>query len=104
MIVDHSGSWLAGVNGARPGLVMPGIVLLGSRYFQEVAPDVAMDQAEFVAMDQVVITPAGTFSKCVKSAETTPLEPKALEFKLYAPDIGLVQDDTLLLVQYGFVR
>jgi hypothetical protein len=104
VIVDHSGSWLAGVNGAKPGLVMPGIVLLGSRYFQEVAPGVAMDQAEFVAMDQVVTTPAGTFSKCVKSAETTPLEPKALEFKLYAPDIGLVQDDTLLLVQYGFVR
>ncbi len=104
VIVAHDGSWLTGVNGARPGLIMPGTVLLGSRYFQEVAPLVAMDQAEFVAMDQVVTTPAGTFEKCVKTQETTPLEPKALEFKVYAPDVGLVQDDTLLLVQYGFVR
>ncbi len=104
VIVDHSDSWLAGVNGAKPGLIMPGIILLGARYFQEVAPDVAMDRAEIVAMDQVVVAPAGTFDQCVKMKETTPLEPKALEFKLYAPGIGLVQDDTLLLVQYGFVR
>ena len=104
VIVGHSGSWLAGVNGAKPGLIMPGIILLGARYFQEVAPDIALDQAEIVAMDQVVTTPAGTFKKCVKTRETTPLEPKALEFKQYAPEIGLVQDDALLLVQYGFVR
>jgi hypothetical protein len=104
VITGHDGSWLTGVNGAKPGLIMPGLVLLGARYFQEVAAGVALDQAEVVAMNQTVATPAGSFSGCVKMRETTPLEPKALEFKLYAPGIGLVQDDTLLLVQYGFVR
>ena len=71
---------------------------------EEVAPDVGLDRAEITAMGQVVETPAGTFEGCIEMQETTPLEPKALEFKRYAPDIGLVQDDTLLLVQYGFVR
>jgi hypothetical protein len=104
VIVAHDGSWLAGVSGAKPGLIMPGIILLGARYFQEVAPGVALDRAEIDAMDQVVATPAGTFTRCVKMEETTPLEPKAQEFKLYAPGVGLVQDDTLLLIQYGYVR
>ena len=43
--ISTEGSWLAGQNGARPGLIMPGTFLLGSRYFQEVAPDVALDRA-----------------------------------------------------------
>ena len=37
-IVGHDGAWLAGVNGARPGIIMPGRYLLGARYFQEIAP------------------------------------------------------------------
>ncbi len=104
VIVGHGGSWLAGVNGAKPGLIMPGIVLLGSRYFQEVAPGVDLDQAEIDAMHVSVTTPAGTFDNCIRTEETTPLEPKALEFKLYSAGVGLVQDDTLLLVRYGYVR
>jgi hypothetical protein len=104
LIVAHSGSWLAGSNGARAGLIMPGIILLGSRYAQEIAPGIAMDQAETVGMDETVVTPAGTFEKCVKSAETTALEPNALEFKFYAAGIGLVQDDTLRLARYVFVK
>ncbi len=104
VIVGHEGAWLAGVNGARAGIVMPGTVLLGSRYFQEIAPDVAMDRAETVSMSETVSTPAGTFDDCVKVEETTPLEVNAKENKFYAAGVGLVQDDTLLLVRYGTVR
>jgi hypothetical protein len=104
VIVDHPGSWRAGVGGARAGFVMPGTPLLGGRYFQEVAPGLALDRAEIVSMSEVVATPAGTFERCLETAETTPLEPFSHENKWYAPGIGLVQDDTLLLVRYGFVR
>ena len=31
------GSWEAGVNGAIPGIMMPGTFLLGAKYFQEIA-------------------------------------------------------------------
>jgi hypothetical protein len=37
-VVSHDGSWLAGVKDAEAGVVMPGIILLGSRYYQELAP------------------------------------------------------------------
>ena len=35
VIVSHEGAWLAGIDGARPGIIMPGTFLLGARYFQE---------------------------------------------------------------------
>jgi len=72
-------------------------VLLGARYFQEIAPEVAMDRAEITSLTEVVETPAGTFKKCLKTRETTPLEPDAEEFKWYAPGIGLIQDGVLKL-------
>ena len=45
-IVNHTGTWHHGINNAKAGLIMPGIGLLGSRYHQETAPDVAIDRAE----------------------------------------------------------
>jgi len=81
---------------------MPGTIMLGSRYFQEVAPDVAMDRAEIVSMDEVVDTPAEVFEGVVKMKETTPLEPGAVEYKYHAKDVGLIQDSNLKLEKYGF--
>jgi len=101
VIVSHAGSWHAGENGARPGIIMPGVILLGGRYYQEVAPGVAMDRAEIISMSQVMQTPAGRFENCLETEETTPLEPNALEFKFYAPGIGLIKDGTLELTYYG---
>jgi hypothetical protein len=95
-IVSHEGAWRAGVEGARAGIIMPGTVLLGSRYYQEVAPGVAEDRAENVAMDGTVETPAGTFTDCLQVDETTPME-SGVSIKMYAPGVGLVQDDILYL-------
>jgi hypothetical protein len=96
-IVSHDGAWLAGKNGAKPGIIMPGTVLLGSRYFQEVAPGVALDQAEHTAMGLHVSVPAGNFSGCLEATETTPLEPGSESTKVYCPDVGLVIDGDLEL-------
>ncbi|MFH1321213.1 MAG: hypothetical protein ABII90_11265 [Bacteroidota bacterium] len=40
----------------------------------------------------------------MKVEETTPIEPKAKEYKIHAPGIGLVKDEDLLLIKYGFVK
>ena len=98
MVVSHDGSWRAGVAGARPGIIMPGVQLLGARYHQEVAPGVALDRAETVSIDRRVATPAGTFENCLETKETTPLEPNSKGVKLYAPDVGLVKDGAVELV------
>jgi hypothetical protein len=97
--VSHEGSWLAGKNGARPGLLMPGgAFLLGSRYFQEVAPRVALDRAEHVAMNLTIRVPAGRFRSCVEIQETTPLEP-GVSSKKYCRGVGLVIDGDLQLAE-----
>ncbi len=97
-IVSHDGAWKAGENGATAGIIMPGTVVIGSRYFQEVAPGVAMDRAEHVAMGVTVVTEAGTFEDCLRVDETTPLEPGQVSPKTYAPGVGLVVDNILELI------
>jgi hypothetical protein len=101
VVVSHDGAWRAGEDGASPGIVMPGTVLLGARYYQEIAPGIALDRAENVAMDLEVETEAGTFDDCLRVDETTPLEPGHVSTKVYAPGIGLIVDDVLELVEWA---
>lgn len=103
-LVGHEGAWQSGENGAKYGLMMPAIALTGSRYYQEIAPDVAMDRAEILSVDDTLKTPAGFFENCVTIEETTPLEPKATDYKIYAPGVGIIKDGSLLLVKSGFVE
>jgi len=100
VVVSHDGAWRAGEDGARAGIMMPGTILVGSRYYQEIAPGVALDRAENVSLDERVRTGAGDFDDCLLVDETTPLEPKSRSVKLYAPGIGLVVDDEVKLVDY----
>jgi len=99
-IVSHAGAWLAGKNGARPGVIMPGTFLLGSRYYQEIAPGVAEDRAEHLAMGLDLELPAGVLDDCVHIVETSPLEPGAESVKFYCEGIGLVADGEAELVSY----
>ena len=100
-VVRHEGAWESGKNGARFGLMVPGRPQVGARFYQEVAPGVAMDRAKIVALDASLRTPAGEFTGCLEFVETTPLEPFARDTKIYAPGVGLVRDGSLLLVEYG---
>jgi hypothetical protein len=102
-VVRHEGAWLAGVNGNRPGLIMPGTPKPGMKYYQEIAPGVAMDRAEVVSLSETCETPAGKFPNCLKVKEGSALEFWAREYKYHAPGIGLVRDEDLELVSYGYV-
>lgn len=102
IVFGHTGAWRAGQNEARPGLMMPGQPTIGQKYYQEVAPRVAMDRAEVVSLNESLLTPAADFSDCLKTLETTPINPYERSYKTYAPDIGLIQDEYLLLTEYGF--
>jgi hypothetical protein len=101
VIVSHDGAWEAFKDGAKPGIIMPGRILLGSRYHQEIAPGVAEDRAEHIEFPERIRTPAGTFDFCLKVEESTPLEPGHASLKVYAPGIGLVRDGSIKLVAYG---
>jgi len=103
-VVKREGSWLAGVNGNKAGLMMPGTPKSNMKYYQELAPGVAMDRAEIETLTETCKTPAGTFSGCMKVKETSAIELLAKEYKYHAPGIGLVRDDELRLVKYGFIK
>ena len=100
-IASHGGAWLSGVNGAKYGLMMPGQPLIKARYYQEIAPKVAMDRAEILSLSVAMKTPAGEFTNVLKTEETSPLEPLVHEAKYYARGIGLIQDGGMKLVRYG---
>ena len=102
--VSHDGSWLAGTAGNRAGLIMPGSPKVGMKYYQEVAPGVAMDRAEIVSVDEKCKTAAGTVAGCLKIRETSPLEPLASDVKYYAPGVGFVGDRSLKVVRHGVVK
>jgi len=97
-IVDHDSAWRAGEKGARFGLMIPGRPQAGDRFYQELAPAVAMDRVEIVSTDETVTTPAGTFEHCVHLKETTPLEGD-VSHKWHAPGVGLVKDDDFELAR-----
>lgn len=97
----NEGSWRSGVGGAKYGQQMPAKAREGQRYFQELAPGVALDRAEHVSLKADVKTPAGDFRNVLKVRETTPLEPKVEEFKFHAEGVGLIKDGPLRLTCPG---
>jgi hypothetical protein len=98
MIVGHSGAWRAGVDGAKPGILVPGSPLIGSRYLQEVAPGIALDRGEVISLDESVTVPMGAFEHLLFVEEGSGLDPDDHSEKWYAAGIGLVKDDELELV------
>jgi len=98
-LVGHSGAWRADDKNSKAGIIMPGTVLLGARHYQEIAPN-AMDRAEIMADDVTMKTPAGTFKDCIRVEETSGVDAKEKGHKTYAPGVGLIQDEDVLLTGY----
>ncbi len=90
VIVGVEGSWTAGVDGAKPGIIMEAHRAIGDFYRQEFSLDTAEDVAEVVSLDESVKVTYGSFDHCLKTEETSPLEPDALENKFYCAGIGNV--------------
>ena len=65
-LVDHDGSWEAGVDGALPGIVMLSNPKAGDTYRQEYYPGKAEDMGTVVAVGKKVTVPQGAFEDCVQ--------------------------------------
>lgn len=89
-VVSTEGTWLAGKDGAKPGIIMLANPRPGDSYPQEIAPGVAEDQARVVALNKTVKVLSRTFRNCLQTFETTPLDPASQEDKFYAPGVGNV--------------
>jgi hypothetical protein len=88
-VVSTEGSWEAGVDGAKPGIIMEADPQVGDQYRQEYYPGHAEDQAEVVSLNEEVTVPFGTFTDCLQTRDSTPLEPTTGdEDKYYCTDVG----------------
>ena len=85
-------SWQAGVNGAKPGIIMPAHPRTGQVYRQEYyPPGGALDQARVRGTAAKVHVPAGTFRRPLVTIEWSPVEPQ-YERKYYAAGLGEVME------------
>jgi hypothetical protein len=90
LLATIEGSFLSGVNNDKPGIIMKAHPAPGDFYRQEFSLANAEDYGETLNLTSRVVVPYGRFNNCLKSEETTPLEPDALEDKYYAPGVGNV--------------
>jgi hypothetical protein len=88
--VSSAGSWEAGVDGARPGIVMLGDPQVGDRYRQEYYKGEAEDFGQVLKLGESVDASLGSFHDVLVTKDWTPLEPEVLENKYYARDVGVV--------------
>jgi hypothetical protein len=92
--VRSDGSWLAGIDGAKPGIVMEAHPKAGDRYRQEQYRGHAEDRASVLGDGGPISVPYRRFAHTLETREHSPLEPKVAEHKYYARGIGDVKDVT----------
>jgi hypothetical protein len=106
VVCSTEGSFVAGENGAAPGIVMLANPAPGDFYQQEFAED-AQDMAKVLRLNaDVTLTypnqiDPDEYSECLVTKEWSPLETGAIEHKYYCPGTGLVLINEL---QGGTVR
>ncbi len=85
------GSWISGVEGAKPGIIMKANPEVGNVYRQEFFLGDAEDMARIVDLNGSETVPAADCSgDCLVTEEFTPVEPGFLENKYYASGIGFI--------------
>lgn len=97
--VSHEGSWASGVGGASFGLVMPAEPKVGDKFYEAVGPDSIESRSEVVGINDKVKTQVATYEHCVHIKEIGPGKKGRTDNKWYAPGIGMVKVNDLILVK-----
>ena len=87
-VASTKGSWEAGVNGAKPGIIMKANPQVGDSYRQEYYKGEAEDMAEVISLGVKIKVKYGLFSNCLQTRDWNPLEPGDEEYKYYCPEVG----------------
>lgn len=90
-LVSLDGSWRAGIDDAKAGILMEAAPQVGDVYRQEFLLGEAEDLARVVNLSGTASSPhASCRGTCLVTKEFTPLEPDALERKYYKPGLGMI--------------
>src|SRR5262245_24079480 len=86
---DTSGSFLAVVDGAQPGIIMEANPQIPDAYRQECAAGQAEDTAWVVGTTGSINVPYGKVRNVLTTLEATQLEPGSYDEKIYGAGIGI---------------
>lgn len=89
--VISDSAWEWGVDGALPGYIMRTRPRVDHRpYFQAYAAGVVEDVAEVIGAHESKIVTAGKFHACVRTHETSTIDPSRDKERVYCPGVGNV--------------
>lgn len=90
-LVEIEGSWKAGRESAKAGILLPAEPVVEDIFRQEQLFGEAEDISEIVSVTGTESSPAASCDgNCLVTFEYTPLEPEAEEYKYYLPGTGLI--------------
>jgi hypothetical protein len=94
-VTSTEGTWLAGTNGAEPGIYMPADPRVGASARQEYYKGHAEDHFKIVSLHASVKVPAVSSRNALRTREWTPLEPGVRDAKYYVRGKGTVLEQTV---------
>jgi hypothetical protein len=90
--IKAKGAWHAGVDGARPGIVMPASPAVGDSFRPEYYKGGAEDVYRIVDLSANVTVPYRSFRNVLVMSEQSRLEPGVLGLKYQAPGFGQIKE------------
>ena len=88
-VESTQGSWEAGVDGAKPGIIMQADPKVGETYRQEYYKGKAEDMGKVLSLDESATVPYGSFDHLLMTKDWNPIDSASgVEQKYYAPGIG----------------
>jgi hypothetical protein len=94
-VTSTEGSWEAGKDGAKPGIIMQAHPKVGQTYRQEYYKGHAEDMAKVIDLSGSAKVPYGSFGHSLVTKEWSPLEPGVAEHKYYAAGVGDIKEVTV---------
>jgi hypothetical protein len=98
-IVAHEGAWLYGKDTKTLGVIMPAHPRVGQKFRSEDVAKVTRENDVVVSLSERASVPAGKFENCLKIKETN--SDGETEEKLYAPGVGAIKEEDLLLKSHN---
>ncbi len=94
-VVKTTGTWTAGVDGARAGIFMFAHPKVGQSARQEYRKGQAEDHFQVLSLNATARVPYITSRHALLTKEWTPLEPGTIDHKLYVRGIGTVLEQAV---------
>lgn len=98
-VVEHEGAWLYGKDTQKMGVAMPAHPRVGQKFKSEAVGKITTENDTVVSLTEKVTVRAGKFDKCMKIKETH--SDGETEEKYYAPGVGAVKEEDLLLKSHS---